>query len=438
VGWPCFKSNSQVCFLLRVCLQLKIEFGCECNQSQIMNSDLIPHFERIERELAVLMLANKRALEDAAERDRIRIGESEARESARAEGAVERRGLRSFEGARDRMKLRMEWTEVADAASRLGVAVPASGLALPLGGGLSDRGVRRMAYLCGRVRTANEREWRGLLEWALDDRDDGRLTWAQRERKAAVLELAAYLQVSAFGVGDIFKLVEPRMVERARLAAVVVNGGDLGVYVDSMLYLGLSAVELAADALLDCRDSGYAKGVMMPKRLVGRVEGLSEGAFLGELDGVRKMHGGDLVYASQVERLHRGWKADGRSWGDFNLHLDEARRRRMENGRGCLLVGEVEAVVRAEVAKLRQLALAAEVSVAAAELLESSVQGSEVVVGGVSALGRSAVGVDSSVRASLEGVLDMGVDEVRAMDDRSQELVDRRRDQERVFLPVQK
>ena len=110
----------------------------------------------------------------------------------------------------------------------------------------------------------------------------------------------------------------------------------------------------------------------------------------------------------------------------------------MENGRGCLLVGEVEAVVRAEVAKLRQLALAAEVSVAAAELLESSVQGSEVVVGGVSALGRSAVGVDSSVRASLEGVLDMGVDEVRTMDDRSQELVDRRRDQERVFLPVQK
>ena len=81
-----------------------------------MNSDLIPHFERIERELASLMLANKRALEDAAERDRIRIGESEARESARAEEAVERRGLRSVEGARDRMKLRMEWMDVADAA----------------------------------------------------------------------------------------------------------------------------------------------------------------------------------------------------------------------------------------------------------------------------------------------------------------------------------
>ncbi len=346
----------------------------------------------IEKDLALLMLSHQKALHEAEAREASRQPqgaektEFEGGEFGHAREAITRQTANSSAELIARQQgLQIEAREAGP--TFIPVVIP------PDGQGITAQKLRRLAYLCTVVGEADRTEWESMLAQELKPP----LFTSPKtvEKAAAVIELAAFLQSTAFDRTSVYRLTSRRRLAVSKLEdAILINQAP-----DDLRRLSSAAMitlsEAEADAALRQRDEGS-----------------------------------DARFEARYRPFHS-------NWGKFNQSLDDRREERLTKDRGCLMPWAEEAI-RAEVAGIRGLAVAAITDPEARAQLVSRAGGSESVISVAVAAseqrGVSGIASDDELegRDRVAAFADEGVDEIRREEDQRS---DRASDQDRSTEP---
>lgn len=334
-----------------------------------MKTTLEHTFSRIERELAVLLLANQRAIEESGLREKARRSESQKMDQELLERSITRRDAAVKEARQFGKELQAERERLVDLAAELGIEGPTVGFGVA---GLTAEKVDRLAYLCcafgeqDGLLGADEEEWRRRLEWALDDAKRASYPELDRrdwEAKAAILEFAAFLQSSSVELGDAQNLVRARINGSAPRSERLLKGVQRP---DSAIFFGREDGDAKKDICLWLKDS-----LLFNSK--------DESGFMADLQALRRTDGESRAKGGS-ERFYQEFRAAGKSWKSFSESLEERRERRMAEGRGCLLSESAEAAIRAEIVRMRRLGDEARTNGMAARQFDGDIQGSESVI----------------------------------------------------------
>lgn len=335
----------------------------------------------IEKDLALLMLSHQRALHEA-----------EAREASRQPQGAEKTDFEGGEFGHAREAITRQTAnssaELMGRQQMLQVEAREAGVTFipvviaPNGQGITTQKLRRLAYLCTVVGEADRTEWEVMLAEALKP---PRFTTPKTvEKAAAVIELAAFLQSTAFDRTSVYRLTSRRRLAVSNLeGAILINQAP-----DELRRLASAAMitlsDAEADAALRLRDAGS-----------------------------------DVRFEARYRPFHPNWV-------EFNQSLDERREERITKDRGCLMPWAEEAI-RAEVAGIRELAVAAITDPEARDHLVSRAGGSESVISVAVAASEQrgvpglASGDELEGRDRVAAVADEGVDEIRREEDQRTE-----------------